>query len=70
LKKKGYDIIYEDFVVMAANVFMRYKDSLVKQLYETAKTRSKKIVDNIFSGKKKWEQPNPLLTITSWLFSF
>jgi ferredoxin len=51
ITKKGYDIFYEQLIVMPANVLVQYDKRLIKQLYTTAEKKTKKMVDDILSGE-------------------
>lgn len=42
LNKNGYIVTHESLVVMPANVFMRYRDSFISKLVETANRKIKK----------------------------
>ena len=56
LQKKGYDVVYERMFVMPANVLVRYKNQLIKQLYNTALQRAKSMVNEILSETTKLQK--------------
>ncbi|MFX1568145.1 MAG: EFR1 family ferrodoxin [Promethearchaeota archaeon] len=69
LKRKGYNVFNENLLVMPANVAIRYDDNLVKQLYDTALRKVKKMAEEIINNKKKLQKNNIVLKIFSYLFS-
>ena len=56
LQKKGYDVIYERLFVMPANVLVRYQDQLIKQLFNNAVQRTKKMVNEVLSETRNLQK--------------
>jgi ferredoxin len=69
LQKKGYDVVYERLFVMPANVLVRYRDQLIKQLYNTALQRVKRMVNEIFSETTKLQKNTFFSTLLTTAFS-
>jgi ferredoxin len=69
LQKKGYDVINERLYVMPANVLVRYRDQLIKQLYNTAVQRTKITVNEILSETTKIQKNAFLSTFVTAAFS-
>lgn len=69
LKSKGFDVFHENLIVMPANVVIKYNDNLVKQLYNTAIRKVKKMAEEILLGKVKLQKNSFLLKIFTRIFS-
>jgi len=69
LQKKGYDVFYERLFVMPANVVIRYRDQLIKQLLNTAVQRTKTMVKEILSETKKLQKNTFFSTFATTAFS-
>ncbi|MBY9008217.1 MAG: EFR1 family ferrodoxin [Candidatus Lokiarchaeota archaeon] len=70
IKKKGLKLIYEELFYMSSNIVFRYNDEVIKQLYNCAVIRSKKMVDNILLGKKKIRSDKKCHRFFRWILSF
>jgi Coenzyme F420-reducing hydrogenase, beta subunit len=66
LKKKGYDVFYENMVVMPSNCLYRYSDHLSMRLLEAMPRKSAAIADDILAGNRR-RKSFPLL---SWPVMF
>lgn len=51
IQGKGYSLIYEKQFYMPANIAVRYKDEVIKQLYDAAVKKVKVMVDDIYSSR-------------------
>jgi ferredoxin/flavodoxin len=69
LHKKGYIVFSEQLFVMPANVLVRYRDPLVKQLYNTAVRRGKTIVKEILLDVFRLQRNSLFSTYTTAAFS-
>lgn len=69
LQKKRYDVINERLFVMPANVLIRYRDQLIKQLYNTAVLRIKITVNEILSDTTKVQKNTFFSTLLTAAFS-
>jgi ferredoxin/flavodoxin len=69
LQKKGYNVVYERLFVMPANVLVRYKDQLIKQLYNTAIQRAHTMIYEILSGISKLQNNSYFSTWATAVFS-
>ena len=69
LRRRGYNVIYEQLFIMPSNVFMKYDDELIKQLYNIAKKKSKIVVDEIISGKIRLQNNSLPLRAVTYFFS-
>ncbi len=68
LNQKGYNVFYEGLLVMPSNVLIRYNDNFVKQLYDAAVEKVKKMVQEILEGKKNLQEDG-ILQVFAYLFS-
>jgi ferredoxin len=69
LYKKGYIVSSEQLFVMPANVLVRYRDSLIKQLYNTAARRGKTMVREVLSEVTRLQKNTLFLTSVTTVFS-
>ncbi len=69
LQTKGYDVCYERMFVMPANVLVRYRDPLIKQLYFTATRHVKVMATEILKGKHRMQHNTPISTALTAGFS-
>ncbi len=69
LCQKGYTVFYEGLVVMPSNVLIKYDDTLVKQLYNTAVKKAAKMAEDILSGTVKIQKDNIFSQVLAYLFS-
>ncbi|MHA1343309.1 MAG: EFR1 family ferrodoxin [Promethearchaeota archaeon] len=69
LKRRGYKVFNENLIVMPANVFIKYNNEFVKQLYNTAIKKVKKMSEDILAKKKKLQKNNIFLSIFTFFFS-
>lgn len=51
LSKRGFRIVYEKVFCMPANILIRYRDEIARQLYETAARKAHAMAADILSGK-------------------
>lgn len=59
LEKKGYNVLYENMIIMPSNVIVTYDDSISAMLLRKMPDKTKEIVSDILSGKRI--RKNPLL---------
>ena len=57
LKKKGYDIIYEEMIVMPSNLITATDESIAVKLLEILPSKTQRIVDDILSGARRRTSP-------------
>ncbi|MDD5066619.1 MAG: EFR1 family ferrodoxin [bacterium] len=69
LNQKGYQVIYETTLVMPANVFFRYPDSMIKQLFLHAQKKIKQAVDEILHNTVRLQKNNLFLDIFTEFFN-
>jgi ferredoxin/flavodoxin len=69
LTKKGYDVFHETLFVMPANVLVRYRDELIKQLYMAAANKVDLYVHSILSGEKRLQNNSIFSRISTASFS-
>jgi ferredoxin/flavodoxin len=69
LHKKGYIVTSERLFVMPANVLVRYRDSLIKQLYNTAIRRGKTMVTEILFDVPRLQKNTLFSTSITAVFS-
>jgi ferredoxin/flavodoxin len=69
LQKKGYAVAYETLFIMPSNIFFRYQDSLIKQLYETAGEKARVMVREILDGIIRLQENHWISDILSRMFS-
>ncbi len=69
LKNKGFRVFHEDLIVMPTNVLMKYDDELMKQLYNAAIRKVKRICDEILREKVKLQKNSIILKTITYLFS-
>jgi ferredoxin len=65
LKKKGYDVYYENMFVMPGNVFFSYGDVLSAMLLRAVPKKTERAVSDLVSGKRRRTKPlliDPLLS--------
>lgn len=67
LRKKGYDVMLEQHLLMPYNILFRYPDSLSKQMYLYADALCKTLSLRLLSGERTKFRFNPLYVFTSWL---
>lgn len=67
LKKKGYDVVYEDMLVMPSNMNPPTPDSLAVRLLEVLPFKAENIADDLLAGVKKRSKPGLLNRIFSVL---
>ncbi len=65
LKKKGYVLNYERHFIMPYNIFFRYPDAVVKQLYTLAERLSIKLAQDIADGVSDPPEFNPIVVLVS-----
>lgn len=65
LKRKGFDVIREDFVVMPPNVFSRVSDCVASRLFRKAEDRVVEIAEAYLGEKKRRLRPPLLANIIS-----
>lgn len=53
IEKKGYDIVYEKMMVMPANIFCKVNDDLAMHLINAIPTNVNKILNQVFSNKRR-----------------
>lgn len=51
LEKKGYDVCYENMIIMPSNVIVHYNDTISAMLLRKMPEKTKEIVSDILSGK-------------------
>lgn len=66
LEKKGYDVFYENMMVMPSNCLYRYSDHLSMRILEAMPRKAAAIAEDILAGKRR-RKPFPLL---SWPVMF
>jgi flavodoxin/ferredoxin len=69
LAKKGFDVFHETLFVMPANVFMRYPDPVIKNLYTIAEKTAGKSAGEILSGARSLAKNGIFKRIFTRLFS-
>lgn len=57
LEKKGYDVLYEDMIVMPSNWIVPVPDELAALLLRAAPKRAEQTVENILAGKRRRTKP-------------
>ncbi len=57
LKKKGYDVIYEDMLVMPSNMNPATPDDLAVKLVQVLPQKAQKIADDLLAGVKRRTKP-------------
>ncbi len=67
LEAKYYHVFYERTIAMGSNYFLEYPDTLVKQLYETAKLKTKHMSEEIINGVQRIRRTNPFLKAFAYL---
>ncbi len=60
LKKKGYNVTYEDMLVMPSNMMLAAPDSLAVKLFEVLPTKAQQIVDDLLAGTRRRTKPGLL----------
>ncbi|MDF2567273.1 MAG: Ferredoxin [Oscillospiraceae bacterium] len=60
LEKKGYEVVYEQMLVMPSNIFMQTPNQLSVLLLEILPAKVEKIVDDLFLGVTRRTRPNLL----------
>ncbi len=68
LKKKGYDVTYEDMLVMPSNMSIATPDSLAVRLLEVLPQKVNQIADDLLAGVRRRTKPGPLNRTMSVLF--
>ncbi|MEN8905166.1 MAG: EFR1 family ferrodoxin [Clostridiales bacterium] len=69
LRKKGYNVAYEELFIVASNLGIRLSNNLYKKLFETSKFQINTMVEDINKGKTKLVKENLIFTIISIVFS-
>lgn len=69
LQQKGYHVFYEQLFVMPANVLIRLRDPLIKQLYLTAIRRGKISAQEILAERVRLQNNTWFLTALTLVFS-
>jgi len=57
LQQKGYDVGYENMIVMPSNVFVHYNDIVSDLLLKKLPVKAEKIVSDILAGKRIRKRP-------------
>ncbi len=70
LKKKGCMVFYDRIIVMPSNWLVAYNDRFVKQLYNVSYKKSRHMVKEIKTGKKRVGKPNAFLKMISGFIHF
>ncbi|MGI6394647.1 MAG: EFR1 family ferrodoxin [bacterium] len=65
----GYAVSHESLIVMPANVFLRFSDSLISKIMEVADKRIKKAVLEIDSGETVLSKNPWLIRFSTWILS-
>ncbi|TXT67434.1 MAG: hypothetical protein BAJALOKI1v1_90006 [Promethearchaeota archaeon] len=65
LKRKGYDIFHEDFLVMPSNIVIDYPKELKNQLYHVASRKINLYAYEILNSKNKLQPNSKILNIIS-----
>lgn len=60
LKKKGYDVTYEDMVVMPSNMMLAAPDSIAVKLLQVLPLKAQNIVDGLLAGVSRQTKPGLL----------
>ncbi len=68
LKKKGYDVTYEDMLVMPSNMNPATPDGLAAKLMQVLPQKAQKIADDLAGGMKRRTKPGLLNRSMSVLF--
>ncbi len=68
LKKKGYDVTYEDMLVMPSNMNPATPDSLAVRLLEVLPQKTQNIADDLLAGVRRRTKPGLLNRTVSVLF--
>jgi ferredoxin/flavodoxin len=66
LKRRGYDVFYENLFVMPANIFIKYDDRLVKQLYNKAVSKARVAAIEILAGRSRLQRNSVFLRTLGW----
>lgn len=53
IESKGYDVVYEKMMVMPANMLCKVNDDLAMHLINAIPVNANKILDEVFSGKRR-----------------
>ncbi len=65
LERKGYQVVYEEMLIMPANVFAEIPKSVAKQMLQILPVKTAKITDEILSGIVRRRKAD----FFSWLFA-
>jgi ferredoxin/flavodoxin len=68
LKKKGYDVTYEDMLVMPSNMNPAVTDSVAVKLLQVLPQKTQQIADNLLAGVKRRTKPGLLNRVMSVMF--
>ncbi len=60
LRKKGYDVTYEDMLVMPSNMMLAAPDSLAVKLLHMLPLKTQKIADDLLAGVRRRTKPGLL----------
>lgn len=60
LRKKGYDVTYEDMLVMPSNMMLAAPDSLAVKLLHILPLKTQKIADDLLAGVRRRTKPGLL----------
>jgi ferredoxin/flavodoxin len=69
LQTKGYDVFYERLFVMPANVLIRYRNPIIKQLYRTAARHAQTMATDLLTGTKRLQNNTIISTALTAGFS-
>ncbi|BCS82028.1 EFR1 family ferrodoxin [Anaerocellum diazotrophicum] len=67
LKRKGYEVIYEKVICMPANILLKYDDSIIKRLYDSAVERVKIMTKDILGNTVKVRNDHFIPYLFRWL---
>ncbi len=69
LRDRGYDVFHESLYLLSSNIFVRYPDELVKQLYYTAVKRVKRMSEEILTSKMRRQENSLFMRAASYILS-
>lgn len=69
LSGRGYDVFNESLYLLSSNMFTRYPDELVKQLYNATLKRVKRVTEEILTSKMRRQKNGLLLRAVSLVVS-
>jgi len=70
LKKKGYDVTYEDMLVMPSNMSTATPDSLAVKLLDVLPQKAQNIADELLAGVRRRTKPGLLNRVMSVVCEF